>query len=79
MIGSEMDILDELKGDIRPAARRINLSSNPYAALCVTLWLLCKELRLSAELEQEALEEVMDVLDGEPPSKRSGLKGVVGN
>ena len=73
-----MDILDELRGDIRPVARRINLASDPYAAMCVTLWFLCQELRLSVELKQDALDHVMEILDGEPPSKRSGLKGVAG-
>jgi hypothetical protein len=79
MIGSDMDILDEIRGDIRPVARRINLAADPYAALCVTLWLLCQELRLTGELKQDALDHVMEILDGEPPSKRSGLKGVVGS
>ena len=79
MMGSDMDFIDELRGDIRPVARRINLAPDPYAAMCVTLWLLCQELRLSVEVKQDALDHVMEILDGEPPSKRSGLKGVAGS
>jgi len=76
MIGFDMDMLDEIRADIRQMARRINMAANPYASFCITLWLLCQELRLSLELRQEGLEHISDILDGEPPSKRSGLKGV---
>jgi len=74
-----MELLDEIRGEIRPVARRINLAPDPYAAMCVTLWLLCQELRLTVELKQDALDHVMEILDGEPPSKRSGLKTVIGS
>jgi hypothetical protein len=76
MMGSDMDMLDEIRADIRPMARRINMAANPYAAFCITLWLLSQELRMSLELRQEAFEHVSDILDGEPPSKRSGLRDV---
>jgi hypothetical protein len=74
-----MDILDELRGDIRPIARRINLAPEPYAAFCVALWLLCQELRLTVATKQEALDHTIEILDGEPPSKRSGLRGITGS
>lgn len=74
-----MELLDEIRADIRPVARRINMSKEPYAAFCVVLWLLCQELGMSVELKQDALDHVMEILDGEPPSKRSGLKGITGS
>lgn len=77
MIGSDMEILDEIRADIRPIARRINRAENPYAAFCVVLWVLCQELSLTLVLKQEALDHVIDILDGETPSKRSGLKGII--
>lgn len=76
MIGFDMELLDEIRADIRPIARRINRSQNPYAAFSVALWLLCQELSLTVVLKQEALDHVIEILDGEPPSKRSGLKGI---
>lgn len=71
-----MEFLDEVRADIRPVARRINMAADPYAAMCVTLWLLCQELAMSVPVKQDALDHVMEILDGEPPSKRSGLRGV---
>jgi len=72
-----MDILDEIKGDIRPIARRINMAADRYPAVCIAVYLLLQEVRLDNETQQEALTDVVDILDGEPPSKRSGLRGVV--
>lgn len=74
-----MDILDEIKGDIRPIARRINMAPDRYPAVCIAVYLLLQEVRLDNETQQQALTEVVDILDGEPPSKRSGLRGVVGS
>ena len=72
----DMDLLDEIKGDIRPIARRINMAGNRYPALCIAVFLLLKELRIDNESQQEALSEVIEILDGMPPSKKSGLFGV---
>lgn len=72
-----MELLDEIRADVRPIARRVHMAPDPYAALCVTLWVLCDELRLTVELKQDALDHVMEILDGEPPSKRSGLRSVI--
>lgn len=72
-----MEILDEIRADVRPLARRINRSANPYSSFCIVLWLLCQELGMSLDLKQDALDHVLDTLAGEPPSKRSGLKAVI--
>jgi hypothetical protein len=65
------------QSDLPPGAAHlvafVNGRGDRYSSLCVALVAVLAKVKLSREDMQDVLSDISDVLDGIPPSPKSGL------